>query len=277
MSLLPIADLIRVVASVHLASYVDSPFKDFGGLMLVGPPATMKSTIIGTLEQFGEAQCLSDVNMETLGKMRDGIAQGTLRTLGLPELQKLYERHSNTASNVEGTLRAMAAEGFRAPSFQDARRATLVAKAAIVAGMTEHTHQQRFNHWEDSGFARRFLWGLVRLDDPAALTQAVVDWERIDVDVPAFPRPPLFSDGEIPNTTTKRERLELVTLLKYQPGGDRSVQAQLLVKILCVLKWWYGKVGYTKQRPMETVHNFASAMSRDGARIVLPRKRRVTP
>jgi len=44
--------------------------------------------------------------------MRDDIAGGRINTLSFLEMEKIYQRHASTSSNIEGHLKAMVEEGF---------------------------------------------------------------------------------------------------------------------------------------------------------------------
>jgi hypothetical protein len=261
------ATLVEIVCATHLSSYVQGPFKERGGLMLYGPPGVLKSTFLSVLDtQYHDAITLSDINARSLIDIRDQIASGSIRTIVLPELQKIYERHPYTAANVEGTLRAMAGEGFAGASFQDQRIARLKAHATVIAAMTTGLVEKNFTAWNDSGFNRRFLWALIGLSNPEILNEAVIRWELLDFKMPVVPRSP--HSGMIPNLTTVDERRRCRMLVKYQPGGSVALQAQLLSRMLAVLKWWYRETG-RRTKPMETIEDFAPALTKQGAIIDL--------
>lgn len=264
------SDFIEVVCAMHLSSRVTDPLGEgFGGLMVVGPPAALKTTFLSVLEEnYHDALMLSDVNVQTLVKMRDAISCGNVRTLVLPELAKLYERKSETASNVEGTLRAMAEEGFQAASYEDTRPQRFRARVCVVGAMTFKVRDSNFERWENTGFNRRFLWSLIRLADPHILTSAAVQWHRIDFQLTHVPRLPP-GVAKIPNLTTERERAELERFVRPQPGGDPSFQLRMLARVLSVLRWWYSETGNTNDA-MEVVHRFAKSLSKDGDDIELP-------
>lgn len=253
-------DLVEVLCAAHLGNLVEGPFQERGGLMLVGPPGVLKTTFVSALDHaYQDAIMVSDINVQSLIRLRDAIASGKINTLVLPELAKVYERADVTAKNVEGTLRAMAAEGFSAASFEDSRINRLVARALVIGAMSPAMVTRHFTAWEESGFNRRFLWCLVRLADPLALERAAINWSKIDFRMRHLPLAPLGS--QIPNLTTQRERQRLAVLAKYQPGGDHAIQIQLLIRILAVLRWWYQESGDPRDA-METLEAFAPALSK---------------
>jgi hypothetical protein len=262
------ADLVEVLCAAHLGSRVESPFQDRGGLMLVGPPGVLKTTFVSVLDsQYNDVLMLSDINVKSLIQLRDPIASGKINTLVLPEYAKIYERADVTAKNVEGTLRALAAEGFTAASFEDSRINRLTARAMVIGALTPPTVEQHFTRWEESGFNRRFLWCLVRLSDPLALEKAAIAWERINFRMAHVPLAPLGSI--IPNRTTQRERMRLATLVKYQPGGDHAIQLQVLIRMLAVLRWWYAESGQPRNA-MDTMEKFGPSLGKTGAELELP-------
>jgi hypothetical protein len=172
-----------------------------------------------------------------------------------------------TSSNVEGTLRAMTAEGFAAASFEDQRPNRLKARCFVVGAMTPSLMSNKFKQWEDSGFNRRFLWPLLQLEDPTVLERAAVHWARINFRLKHVPLPP-FDGSAIPNLTTARERHRLLVLTKHQPGGDHSIQVQILTRTLAVLRWWYQQTG-DRRSPMDTLEAFGVSLGKNGTVLTL--------
>lgn len=262
------SQLVEVLCAAHLGSLVEGPFQERGGVMLVGPPGVLKTTFVSVLDsQYQDAVMMSDINVKSLIKLRDAIASGKVNTLVLPEYAKIYERADVTAKNVEGTLRALAAEGFAAASFEDSRVNRLTARALVIGALTPATVDTHFASWEESGFNRRFLWVLMKLADPIALERAAVNWSRINFRMAHVPLAPLGMT--IPNRTTVRERQRLASIAKYQPGGDHAIQIQLLVRMLAVLRWWYAESGQPRNA-METMEAFAPALGKNGVSLELP-------
>ena len=263
-----VQDLIEVLCAAHLTYLVDTPFPERSGIMLVGAPGVLKSTFLEELDrQYPNVITMSDLNVKSLVQFRDQIAAGTIQTLVFPELQKLYERKDETAANLEGTLRALVAEGFQAASFEDQRVNRVRARCLVIGAMTPATQARRFQIWDESGFNRRFLWSLVRLRNPEALEEAILAWRRLDFRIRNVPQIPPFGD-KIPNLTTRQERHNCRMLVKYQPGGSGVQQAQFLVKIMAVLKWWY-----TETQPgrdaMQVISAFGESLGREGTRLNL--------
>src|SRR5262245_60924782 len=155
-----IQSLLEVVTAAHLSTYVeaDMTFPNRGGIMLVAPPSSLKSTIINQLEVFPNAKVLSDVNVRQIMDIRDAIANNLYSTLALLEFGKIYQRQDVTSANVEGHIAAMVDEGFKHDAKTDHRLVTRVAKCLVVGGMTQNLYKHKYSDWLNSGFARRFIW-----------------------------------------------------------------------------------------------------------------------
>ena len=264
---IPADTYLEVLHAMHLSAYVESPFQQRGGLMVVGPPGAWKSSALHTVaDAYSDALELSDVNAQSLNRLKERVAAGNIRTLILPEFAKLYERANDTAANVEGTLRAMVAEGFRSASFQDPEVARFDARAFVFGAMTEATRDGHWEKWHDSGFSRRFLWSLVKLRNAFVFEEAVERWQLVDVRVAQIPRPP--ATGYIPNLTTRVERARLRHLVKHQPV-PHELQVQVLAKTLAVLKWWRRQRRDDPRRALATLEVFARSLGAHGAQLTL--------
>jgi len=265
---LPIVAMAEALVAAHLSSCVDAPFKDYGGIILVGPPGVLKSTLLYTLEDYPNVRVISDLNVQALAEMRESIASKSVRTLVIPEMAKLYERDPRTAMNLEGHLRALVDEGFRAPSFKSQEMVRLSAHCVVLSAITEETREERYSKWNSSGFNRRFLWPLLRMEHPEILDFASDQWQAIDFKLRYLPQPP--PGGHIPNTTTTTEREQLRALLQYQPGPTHTTQAHLLVKMLAVLKWWYRMDERGTGEAMHTMRLFGRSLGKQGAELSVP-------
>jgi len=263
-------DFIECLCAVHLSSYVEGPFRERSGLMVVGPPSVLKSTLLAVVsDNYPNALELSDVNVPGLVDLRDQLASGVIRTLVLSDLGKIYERHPSTALNLEGHLRALSGEGFAAASFQDSRINRLKARCSLLAGMVPDVQEQNFKRWEKTGFNRRYLWALIMLDDPEMLMRAVEEWRLLDFGMRGLPSLPVTKT--IPNLTTPRQRRELGKFLKWQPGGGmHATQLALLSRMLGVLLWHYKRARIRKDA-FEVVAAFARTLQEGGAALTLSR------
>lgn len=268
---LRVADLLECLCAAHLSSYVRSPFDDRGGLIIVGPPGVLKSTLIEMMARlYHDAIVVSDINASTLNDLKQQLASGTIRTLAIPELRKLYERDPRSASNIEGVLRGLVCEGYHAASFEDSRVNSLVARSFVMSAITPDFQQERFRAWEKSGFNRRFLWCLLRMKNPHLLEEAVEKGARVEFKIGRLPALP--PDGRIPDTTTPTERREIRTWLKRQPGsGVHNIQAAVMVKMLAVLKWWRSSIGHANatREAMDVLRMFATSLQQGGAELIV--------
>jgi hypothetical protein len=265
---LSVSTLVEVLCAVHLSSYVESPFPDRGGLVLVGPPSVLKSTLLDIIARnYSDAVSVSDINARSLNDLRDQIAAKVIRTLVIPEFAKLYKRHVYTADNVEGTIQALIGEGFTAASFEDARINRLRARVTLLSAMVPKFQGDHFKAWEDSGFNRRLLWSLVRLERPEILEEAVEQWRLVDFKVAHVPPAP--PNDFIPQHTSRVERAEMRRLVRYQPGGTHAIQVALLVKTLAALKWWYKLMGRSEREAMKTIRTFAQSLGKEGCELII--------
>lgn len=265
-ALVTVQDFLSLIGAVHLSSYVDSPYQDRGGLMVVGPPGALKTTMVNYLESFPDSLILSDINVQGLTKIKERISSNAIRSMVLTDLQKISERHSSVAINIEGTLRALAGEGFSAASFEDNTISRKNARATVIAATTIAHREKNAERWEDSGFARRFLWALVSLQDPRALDRAVIEGKLLNFAINEAPRIPFA--GVIPNFTTKEERQELSTWIKYQPV-PHTAQLSTLIKAWAVLKWWARQQRRSEDRAFVSLSKAAAAFGKNGVELML--------
>lgn len=262
-----VAKFLECLCAAHLSSWVHTPFQDRSGIMIVGPPGMLKTSLLKVLERnYAHVLELSDINQKGLVELRQHLTTGRYRTLVLTDLAKLYERNPFTASNAEGTLKAMVAEGFAAAGFEDGTVAKLLARAVLVSAMAERFRAQHSRSWEDGGFARRFLWPLVTLKDPMILERSVVEQKLISFGVVKYP--PVPENGVIQDNSTLEERKQLEHLVKYQPGSHVT-QMALLHKMLVVLKWHYEREGRDGDAAYATLAEFARSLGPNGASLVV--------
>lgn len=270
-------DLIEVLCAAHLSAFVrEGGFDERGGIMLVAPAGALKSTFLTCLEtNYPDVLGVTDLNAKALAALRERISSERVRTLVFPEYAKLYERKADTSANLEGSLRALASEGYRSAAFEPQDIARVTAKAMVIGAMTLGFRDTHIQRWQESGFARRFLWPLFVLRRPEILDEAVAQWQRVDFQIARVPHAPPFGET-IPMDTTEAERRQLRQLVRYQPGDSSVQQHALLVKILAVLRWWYQRSGNGRDA-MEVVQAFGVSLGRDGARLDLEPRRPLVP
>lgn len=255
--------LIEVIDAAHLTVFVDSPYPQRGGLMLIGPPETLRTTCIEiALQQHPAALIMSDTNMKTLTSIKDEFCNGRYSSIGFLDYQKIYERGMQTAMNVEGTIRMMIEEGFTRTSHDDPSSPSTKARAFVVAAVVESMFRDRAQKWRDTGFLRRWLTCLMFM--PALsrnkLTQAIHDWKRIDFE-DIYRRYPTVP---IPYNILPTESTWLFNMVKHQPS--QATPFILLKKIYSVLKWKYKK---DPARAKYVLEDFSKCLSKEGAPIEL--------
>lgn len=262
-----LSSLVEVVTAAHLSAYVESDFKSRGGIMLVAPPASLKSTVIRQLEVFPNAMVLSDANVQQLMKIRDDVANGYFQTLAFMEVEKLYQRNDATSANVEGHLKGMVEDGFAHSMQADQRMTVRQARCLVVGGMTYGLYKRRFQQWQDDGFARRFLWCHYVLEDRQAIMRAIHEWQPLKI----ASNPIVFGlpkGSRIPYNVTPAESGQIGKWLAYYKEAETPFI--LLKKILSVLKWRHVE---KPKWAMDVLQDFSQCLTRSGAEMSIDMER----
>lgn len=254
--------LIEVLSAAHLTRYVESNvFQQRGGLFLISPPGSLKSTLIkNALACYPDALRLSDLNVQTLGYIKNSFIEGKYSTLAFGEFEKLYQRNPATAKNIEGHLKAMAEEGMSKQSFEDARSVSFETRIMIIGGITPGCYQRLFTGWMENGFARRFLWCSYVLDDPDAIMDAIDKWKSLSFGKTTKETP---NNGVIDYAVTKAESAQIRTMLIG--GAGQETPFVLLKKIYSVLKWRHKK----PSQAMKIMHDFSECIGDKPAKLLL--------
>jgi len=254
--------MLEVICAFHLAGYVGGPVADRGGLMLVGPPGNLKTTLLDVLdEHFSDALSFSNLNTQTLTKIQGQFSNGSMRSLILPDLQACYAGDPRTAARLEQALMQLAGEGHRGASWQDPRFQKFRSRCAVFGAMTNRFYEKYANYWEDTGFQRRFVWSYYKLENPDMLLDALEQWERADIGGIKIPDTP--ASHEIPNLLKQEERHEIRRWLKYQPG-PHEIQYHLLCCAASALRWHYGRRKFRRDA-MATMREFARTLHKEAA------------
>lgn len=258
-------NFLQFLDAAHLSKYVESPYHQRGGIMIVGPPNTMKSTFIElALSEHPNALILSDLNVNTLTQIKDDLAAGHYPTMAFPAFEKLYQRNRATAMNIEGHMMALVEEGFSRASFEDQRMAAIKARALIIGAIPYSFYQQHYTQWNQSGFLRRFLWCVLHLKDSEKIMEAIHKWKLIPFDGIDHRTP---SNKSIPYTITVEESRYLRSLIRQQPTGN-STPYVLLKKTYCALKWKFSK-GKNTHGHREVIEDIADCFKKGGAEVIL--------
>jgi hypothetical protein len=255
-----LASLLDVLWAATLTHRVRDNYSDRGGIILVSPPGHLKTTFLSLFSDFTGVLGYSDLTSMSLLESRDAIVSGKVHTLLLYDMQKLYERRADTASNIIGNLRALAGEGFATASFERVSRNVIQQKArALVLGACTHAfYRQHLAEWEETGFARRFLFSVFRLKNPDIVLERVLKDNPIEliysrVNIPAN----LVIEAKI---TEEDERLVTSALGKQQ----EAIPALLLRRILAVLRWRFQRMKKA-DRSAKIIEDFAQSLSKEGA------------
>lgn len=263
--------LVEGICGIHLASYVAAPYKDRGGLMLVGPPGVLKTTLLDVLDDnYHNALSISNSFMGTMSKLQSAFYNGQIRSLCFPDLQSIYAGDPRTANRIEQMMMQLAGEATRTiGGGEDSRYAKFKGYCTMFACMTDTFFTSHTPKWEASGFLRRFLWSTYTLQDPEILIRAISQWTRADLGSYRIPEIP--TNAYIKDTLTSIERNEIYAWLRHQPG-PHEIQMQVMCKAVCALRWHYELKGYKKDA-MHTMHEFAETLQRDAALLTIPEQK----
>lgn len=257
--------LVEMLSAFHLSYYVESRFEERGGLMLVGPPASLKTAISEVMDNYPNAIMLSDLTVKQGTRLREDMASHRIITLVFSDFAKLYQRQASGSANVEGFIRAITGEGFRRANWEDSRMTVIPARSFVLGSMTTRFYTMHYSDWLDDGFARRFIWCHFRLKNTEAIMDAIEKNTRLDFgSTNGFnPRIPTDKRG-IDFKVTKEEAQLIRHLLRHQPG--REIGFSILQKALSALKWKFQK---EPKLPMQIIGEFAESLSKEGAQLTI--------
>lgn len=255
-------NLMEFIDGGVLTTFVNHPLRSQGGLFLVGPPESLKTSILErALKPYENALCLSDCNAQQLTFLKEDISRGRYDVIAFKEFSKLFERDARTANNVLGHLRAFVDEGFSHSPRQDPRMQATTARCIVMGAMTESFYSKNFTKWVEDGFARRFLWLLFDVQNINKATQALLNREMVKLD--GIPRR-YPGEKEIPFELDEKEKKYIVSILKEQRG--QTLPVAFMAKLYCALKWKYHKEPH---RVREILDDVTPALSVGGATLVL--------
>lgn len=242
--------------------YVQGPYEERGGIMIVGPPGTFKTTMICTaIEPHATAMIVSDLNVQQWLKMKDDFVNERFTALAFTDFEKVYQRHPSTASNVEGIIKGLASEGFGTGPGGDQRMPRMLARALVIGGMTNDCLERNYDGWQKNGFLRRFIWLLVGVQNSEAITRAIRQWRKIEFGRIGY-RP---ANNVIKMNIAEARSRQLESMMKYQPGLQGTAYV-LLKKIVAVMEWKYN--GHP-ERVAQVLEDIRPALSKDGGKILL--------
>jgi hypothetical protein len=256
-SIVKLENVCKLIYAAHYSYLVASPASERGGIFLISGANNLKSSIVeASLSNVRGALCYSDLTLKQLAVIRSEISAGMYHTLGFSELEKLYARNPAVASNLEGVVKAMVAEGFSHFAFEDKRLCVPKARCFVVASVLESLFRLRGSAWLDNGFLRRFICIKYSLSQSAkfAVMDAIHLGERVEL--------PGHMVG--PTSTVKYDvsKAESIELLGFLGEEYPTVALTLLQKCLCVLKWHYRQLKSRRGEPtpMERIKDLESAI-----------------
>jgi hypothetical protein len=257
-----VTSLIELLDAAINTKWVQGPFHERGGIMIVGPPGSFKSTIIeSALSEHSDAIPLSDLNVQQWIKLKDDFVSKRYSALGFPEFEKIYQRHPATASNLEGIIKALICEGYVSAPNGDPRTPRLKARALVLGGITTDCFERKYDEWQRNGFLRRFIWIVTAVQNPDLIVQAIRNWEKINFGS-INTRP---ANGEIPVKIGAERSKFIEHIMKHQAGLHGTAYV-LIKKITAVLEWKYSK---SQKKVDELLQDIAPALSRDGGELVI--------
>lgn len=259
-----VSSIIEFLDAAIDTKFVQGPFEERGGIMLVAYPGSFKSTILASaLAGHSDAMKTSDLNVQQWIKVRDDFVTGRFSCLGFTDFEKIYQRHSSTAGHVEGIVKGLVAEGYGTSPSGDTRMPTIPAYALVIGAMTNSCMEERYDAWQKSGFLRRFLWLTFSVQNQNKISEAIERWEKIDFGKISV-RP---ANRQIKVEITKERAKYLHDMMKEQPGLNGTAYV-LIKKIVAVLEWKHNYNGGGK-RVMEILEDIRPALSQKGGRIIL--------
>jgi hypothetical protein len=264
-----IEPFVEGICACHLASYVESPYRDRGGLMVVGPAGVMKSTILDVLDNnYANSLTISNSHMSTMRKLQPSFYNSQVRSLCFPDLQSIYAGDPRTASRIEQMMMQLSGEATRTiGGDEDSRYAKFKGYCTMFAAMTPFFYTSHINKWDECGFSRRFLWATYTFEDPDILMRAIVQWTKANLGDTKIPKCPV--GGLIKDSLTRADREEIRGWLRHQPQ-PHEIQFQVLCKATSVLAWHYRVNKLKKKNAMDTMRQFAELLQHDAALLRLP-------
>jgi hypothetical protein len=261
-------NFLEALCGFHLASYVESPFNDRGGVMLVGPPSVLKTAFLDVLERnYSTVVSLSEVTARQLGDMSPTFYNGAIRSIVFPDFENLFGGDPRTAGRIERSIMALTGESRRVVAYdEDARFQKFQSRCTVFGAMTEKFYRRNARRWDDSGFHRRFIWSTFTLQDANLLMDCVEKWMLTDIGDIRVPKEP--TTGLIRNCLDNEERAKIRTWLDHRER-PHEIRFQLLAKATAALKDHYAK-RKIERSAMDTMHNFSETIQQNAARMILP-------
>lgn len=266
----PISDFMDMLCAIHFSSYVPSPIQDAGGIAVVGPSGTLKSTVITSVSNLYPAKCICDSNwyFGKLVKMGGSFYNRSIRSIIVPELSSIYAGDPRTSGRIENMFQQMAGEGSFSTNEADSRFCRYEMRATIFFALTPEFCSKMNKKWEE-GFHRRFLWAFIAMENDEILLDYLIKWKRAEIEISRPIMEP--ATGVIPDLLTEKEKRKVSDLLINQKVfGPNHTRFVTYTKAISVLRWHYKRMGI-KRDAMETAEVFSGCLSQKAALLIIPR------
>lgn len=235
---LPLNSLKEFLCYSHLTRYVNSEWKERGGVFIVAPGESLKTSVLQILSEYRGSLLLSDSTCSQLDNLTDDFRDESTSSLVFLEYQKLYERGWDTARNVEARLKNLVAEGSHMLSFgQDAQSSGFKVRCMVFGAMTDVFFRKNFKRWREDQFLRRFIWIRYAMKHSDIINEAIIRNQKIDFGAVPLIEPP--ASRSIPYTTLSEEASKIERLMRGHTGKAKAIPLQLMCKVLSVMKWAY--------------------------------------
>ena len=259
-----------MLCAIHFSSYVPSPIMDAGGLMLVAPSGTLKSSLLTAIANLYPSRCICDSNWYygKMMKLRGSFYNRSIRSIIVPELASIYVGDPRTGGRMEQMFQQMAGEGSLSTNEEDSRFARYEMRATIFGALTPEFAAKKHKGWEE-GFHRRFLWAYLSMEDDNVLLDYLIEWKRCNIDMNIPIMEP--AEGSIPDLLTPKEKRQISDMLLDQKAfGPNHTRFVTYSKAVSVLRWHYKRMKIKKDA-MQTAKNFAGCLSDQAAILIIPK------
>lgn len=238
-------------------------FKSRGGVLLLGPPGNLKTTILNSFDGQTGFHSVSDITSNSLLGLRNQIISGRVNTIAILDLNKIYERKLDTTNNIMGNLRALMDEGFCQVAHEAKVPVRVKARALVLAACTSGLWEAQYNAWASNGLGRRFIHSNFRLATKGIVANAILNDTPIKIGTSHLLRVPpelILPLGKV----TDEEGQSLLNCLSL---GQMEFDVQLITlrKALAVLHWKY-RDGDTTQ-PMKLIEEFSASFRNEGVEL----------
>jgi hypothetical protein len=243
---------------------------DAGGLMLVAPSGSLKSSLLTAIANVYPSRCICDSNWyyRKLMKLCGSFYNRSIRSIIIPELASIYAGDPRTGGRMEQMFQQMAGEGSFSTNENDTRWSRYEMRATIFAALTPEFATKHHEGWEE-GFHRRFFWAYLAMESDEILLDYLIQWRKANIEMNLPIMEP--SDGVIPDLLSVAEKKQLAILLQDQKAfGPNHTRFVVFCKAVSVLRWHYKRMRIKKDA-MQTAKKFSGCLSDQAAILIIPK------